>query len=263
MKKLVGYAVVAVVSFAGGAVFGWFGRKKTSEVKFEVVDIEPGDEEEDYGLLKVPTVEETKKKIEQLFENGPAKVVDIKQTNNGIEAVLDTQKEQYFKKWKAEDAASKYDTRTKEDPENPVISEEEDLEKGLDRDFLAEAESEVNDIPQNVPEIEPAGMEDWDHWNSKRDGEYDCVTVHWFKGDGVLTDEDGDPLQNPGKFMGFDVAARFDEISEETTGDPNVRVIYNHRYKTIFQIIRDSGSYARKRGMEEFGNEYGDEEDDE
>lgn len=239
MKKIFGYAIVAVVSFAAGSAAGWFVRKKTSEVKFEVVDIQESKSEEGNTATEGGDAENH---IDKLFEESVKFAVQE----------MDTQKEQYFKKWKADDAALKYDTRTKEDPKDPVVSE--DLEDGLDPEFLNDIEEE--DIGKNHPDIEEASIEDWNHWSGIPDGEYDCIEVYWFTGDNVLTDEDGAPLENPGKFMGFDVARKFNEIDEDTTGDPDIRIVYNHKEHAIFQIIRRSGSYARKRGMEEFGRDY-------
>lgn len=265
MKKIVGYSLVAVLSFGLGAVAGWFTRKKTSEVQFEVTDIQELNPE-DSDLVYRPA--DVNKAIDMHFQHDTpvmAKVTDIQEEDDGLtvhaEPVMDvnTQKEQYFKKWKAEEAVDKYDTRTKEDPEDPVVSE--DLEEGFDPDFIGEAEHEA--FKANRPEIEPASMEDWNHWISIQDGDYDCVEVHWFTGDNVLTDEEDKPLGNPGKYMGFDVAEQFRTVSEEMTGDPDIRIVYNHKQDAIFQIIRIPGKYNRKRGMEEFGSEYDGDGDDE
>lgn len=256
MKKIFGYLIVAGVSFVAGGAAGWFARKKTSEIQFEVVDIQQdegdGDGDGDAGQnpVSVPpekvmeTVQET---IDRRFD-GPGEG----------EKALDTQKEQYFKKWKADAAIEQYDTRTKEDPENPVISEEEDLEEGFDKEFLENAAEEAEHTAKTGKEA--ASIEDWDHWYGISDGDYDALKIYWFIGDNVLTDEDGSPLEKPGKFLGFDVAQKFDEISPETTGDPDIRVIYNHDNGSIFQIIRRQGSYARRKGMEEFGSDYEDDE---
>ena len=260
MKKVVGYLAVALVSFAAGGAAGWFARKKTSEVQFEVLDIQPD---------QIPVDENGKPDLEKVIESHFSVVKeekpDVKKDDKTEDPAqqLDTQKEQYFKKWKAEEAMDKYDTRTKQDPEDPIVSGVEDLEEGLDPEFLDMVQEEEIDA-KTRPDIEPGSMEDWEHWDSQDgDGEYDCVTVYWFTGDGVLTDEDGDPLENPGKFMGFNVASRFEEINEDTTGDPDIRIIYNHKYKTIYQVIRRRGSFARKKGMEEFGSDYRDEDDSE
>ena len=174
---------------------------------------------------------------------------------------LDTQKELYFRKWKTEEAADKYDTRTKEEPEHVVISEEENLEEGLDKEFLNSIVQDEYARKKNGPDIEEASMEDWDHWLGTPDGQYDPVEIWWFEHDNVLTDNEGIPLENPGKYMGFDVAQKFREIDEDTTGDPDIRVIYNHKDSTIYQIIRKHASYGQKTAMEEYGDEDDDEDD--
>ena len=123
------------------------------------------------------------------------------------------------------------------------------------QEFLNSIADDEYDRRKDGPDIEEATMEDWNHWMSLPDGKYDAVEVWWFDEDNVLTDNEGDPLENPGKYIGFDVARKFDEISEETTGEPDVRIVYNHRYNTIYQIIRKHGSYGKKTAMEEFGDE--------
>ena len=245
MKKAIGYILAGLVGFAAGGVAGWLGRKKMCEVKFEVEDIQVADEE----MTPEETAESAKEKIDKLFQ------FSTKQTEADISIApeVDTQKEQYFKKWKAEEAIQKYDTRTKEDPEDPVVVE--DLEEGMDPDFIGEIEEEA-ERRKNLPDIEPASMEDWNHWEGIQDGDYDCETIYWFEGDGVLADENGDAIDNPGKYVGFDVVKKFHEIDADTTGDPDIRVVYNHKKGAIFQIIRRKGSFTRMRGMEEFGSDY-------
>ena len=257
MKKAAGYILVALTGFIAGGVAGWFTRKKTCEVQFEVADIQEDTVAKDNDLVYKPIdVNDT---INKIF-----KVTDIEEKENGIEVkaesvsnAVDTQKEQYFKKWKAEEAMEKYDTRSKVDPEDPVVSE--DLEEGFDQDFLNEA-GEENEFAVGRPEIEAGSIEDWNHWSSIQDGLYDCYKVYWFMGDNVLADEKGDPIDNPGKVIGFDVPSKFSEIDEETTGEPDIRIVYNHKDNAIFQLIRRNWSYSLKKGAEEFGGGYSEED---
>lgn len=269
MKKAIGYILVGLVSFAAGGAAGWLARKKTTEVAFEEIS-----EEEQAKQIAADGEDPIKRPIDiQQAINRAFGVPDdykgadtdgdddIPEGEHGI-VQLDTQKMQYMKQWKAEEAADKYDTRTKEVPKNVVTTdEEEDLEAGFDHEFLEDVTRRDRERRTGA-DIEPATMEDWDHWLGIQDGDYDCVEVWWFDGDNVLTDENGEPLENPGRYMGFDVAQKFEEISEDTTGDPDIRVIYNHPEGAIFQIIRKHGSYDRKTSMEEFGDD-GEDDDNE
>lgn len=259
MKKVIGYLIVGVVSFAGGAAAGWIARKKTAEVTFEEVTAEEQAAEiaKDMGV-EIQRPIDIQEAIDRTFGVVKEKPQEVPEESKIIQ--LDTQKEQYFKQWKAEETAGKYDTRTKEEPKDVVLSEEEDLEEGLDPEFLNSIAADEYGRRKDGPDIEEGSMEDWDHWMGVPDGKYDPVEVWWFDEDNVLTDNEGDPLENPGKYMGFDVGQKFEEISEDTTGDPDIRVVYNHRYNTIYQIIRKHGSYGRKTAMEEYGDE-DDEED--
>ena len=256
MKKMIGYLIAGVVGYIGGVVTGYIVRKKTTEAVFEEISEQEQAEQIAKDEEKHPI--NIQKEIDKVFDavpDGNTKPVE----NEGI-IQLDTQKEQYFKKWKADEAMEKYDTRTKEDPEDAVTTEE-DLESEFDKDFL----NNLSDN-ENRPDIEEASIEDWNHWESLQedgpnDPEYECVQVLWFRDD-VLTDENGKPLENPGKYIGFDVKKKFEEIDEETTGDSNVRIVYNHPKGAIYQIVRKNCDYNRKRSMEEFGGEYDSGEDE-
>lgn len=258
MKKLIGYIATALVAFAGGAAAGYIFRKKTTEAVFEEISedeqlkqIAEGTDDEEDPITRPKDIQEAIDRHFVAAYNPP-------ETSGVVQ--IDTQKERYFKQWKAEEAAEKYDTRTKEDPEHPVASddEEDDLEAEMDPEFLKEAKKE---LPRSAADIEPATMEDWDHWLGIQDGDYDCIEIWWYDGDNVLTDEHNGPLENPGKFLGFDVEKIFRDTGDETTGDPDIRVVYNHHEGAIFQVIRKHGSYGRIRSMEEFGDD-GEDEDE-
>ena len=259
MKKLIGYLIVGIASFAGGAAAGWIARKKVAEVTFEEVTPEEQAEQiaKDMGV-EIQRPMDIQEALDRTFGIVKEKSQEVPEESKVIQ--LDTQKEQYFKQWKAEEATNKYDTRTKEEPENVVISEEEDLEDGMDPEFLDSIADEEYARRKDGPDIEEASMEDWNHWLGIPDGKYDAIEVWWFDEDNVLTDNQGEPLENPGKCMGFDVAAKFDEIGDDSTGDPDIRVIYNHKYNTIYQIIRKHSSYGKMTAMEVYGDE-DDEED--
>lgn len=272
MKKLFGYLGVAIISFFGGAAAGWMARKKTAEVQFEEVSAEEQAAQIAADLAAKQPVDvyeainrtfglDGKEKPSEAQEKASVKDADG-DTDGDSTLMMNTQKEQYFKQWKAEEASvRKYDTRTNEEPKNPVISEEEDdLEAGIDNELVSKIIDGIR--IKGGPDIEAGTMDDWDHWLGEPEGQYDPVEVWWFDEDNVLTDEHGEPLENPGKYMGFDVETKFEEISEETTGDPDIRVIYNHKENAIFQIVRKHMSYDRKTAMEEFGDDEEDEQAD-
>lgn len=259
MKKIIGYLIAGVLGYAGGVATGYIVRKKTTEVAFEEITEEDQAKQMAADEPKEPI--DIQKEINKVFDSVPD--VNARPAEKEGIVELDTQKVQYFKKWKADEAMEKYDTRTKEEPEDAVTTDEEDLEKGFDHEFLNDIREQDNG---HHPDIEAASMEDWEHWmeqqdNGPNDPEYDCVQVLWFKDD-VLTDEEGRPLENPGKYIGFDVKSKFEEIDVDTTGDPDIRVVYNHPAGAIYQIVRKHCDYNRKRGMEEFGGEYDREDED-
>lgn len=265
MKKSIGYFVIGVLSFIGGSVAGWFARKKTAEVTFLEVTPEEQAEAmaEDGYTPEIMRPLDIQEAIDRTFGISGR---EVPANDNGADTdgdhglqQIDTQKERYFQQWKADEIARKYDTRTQEAPEQVVTTDEDEdeMEAGLDKELLNEVERWQRGGTGAT--IEEGTMTDWDRWMGIPDGDYDPVEVWWFDQDDVLTDDHEQPLVNPGKFMGFDVKRKFEEISEETTGDPDIRVIYNHKQHAIFQIIRKHASYGSKSTMEEFG---GDREDD-
>lgn len=248
MRKFIGYLITGAASFVTGGVVGYLFRKKTAEVTFEEVT-----EEEQAAAMEADGVRPEIKRpeyIQQAIDRtfGIEKKESVEKEDISSGSQVDTQKIQYFKQWKAEESAMENEQKN-----------EEDLEEGIDQELLDEIASQQPIV--HGADIEAATLEDWDHWLGTPDGDYDPVEVWWFDEDNVLTDEKGDPLTNPGKYMGFDVATKFAEIDEKTTGDPDIRVIYNHKENAIFQIIRKHGSYDRKTFLEEYGDE--EEEDDE
>ena len=126
MKKVVGYLIVGFIGFVAGGATGWFVRKKTTEVAFEEISEEEqakqiAEDIEGEDPIKRPV--DIQEAINRAFglpdnykgedheEDNKSNIVSINQ--------LDTNKEGYFKKWKAEEkAAEKYDTRTKEEPKH-------------------------------------------------------------------------------------------------------------------------------------------------
>lgn len=259
MKKLIGYfAVGAVCTFIGG-LLGWTAHKKTTEVQFEEISPDEQAEQIANDIYEEKPQKEIRRPldIQQAIDSTFGVYPSVPDAPNAPTPVqLDTQKEQYFKKWKE---SEKYDTRTKEDPENPVISEEEpyDPDSGLDPDFMNELNQE-NQAPARrriAKDIEEGTIEDWNHWLGVPDGDWEPVEVFWFDEDNVVADDKGEAVENQRTYLGFDPEKIFNEVDEDTTGDPDIRVVFNTHQGAIFQIVRKHTSFERKRGMEEFGDD--------
>lgn len=245
--------------FGAGFAAGYFIRKR-SEVSFEVVSEE---ELNKYAAQDAQNASEShsdfsaEEEINKVFSGSEgaseAKEGHSKEAGEGIG---EGQKIAYFRQWKAEDAKEKY-TRSSEEPEDAVITVEEDL----DPDFLQGIEEDIrNGIDR--PEIEPGTMEDWNHWSGIKDGQYSPIEILWYEEDNIICDDKDQEMDRPEKFIGFDIRKQFEQIPENTTGDPDVRILINHRYDAIYHVTRIFGSWAKKKKMEEFGGELEDDEED-
>jgi len=283
MKKIFAIVIAALAGVGIGVPIGWNLRKKTSEVQF----VETTEEEQVASMIAngdsdmipvdkndIPRPANIQAAIDRAFDASgsftPAEIPkdltesvqkDIQNEMNreaGIKQ-MDTQKVQYFKQWKedAKAAAAKYDTTTKELPDD-ITTLPDEAQKFVDE--ISEDDAGEDDMATGRPKIEPASEQDWERWSGKEDGAYDCVEIYWFDEDDVLSDEDGDEIKNPDKFIGFDVRAQFDK--EKDGSNPDIRYVFNHGQDVIFKLIRRHTSFSRKRGMEEFGSEYPDDEDD-
>lgn len=278
MKKMI-FAVVATaaVCLPTGFGLGWLFRKKVSEVQF----VECTEEEQQAQMIangdgnlipvnkdaierpvdiqqaidgvfgKADIPEDLKEKVSEQVKREESRESGIRQ--------MDTQKVQYMKMWKQEGEAiaEKYDTRSKEDD---VTELPEDTKKFMD-EIGEDEDDEDAHFGDGRPPIEPADEEDWDRWESKQDGAYDCVEVYWFTEDDRLSDDESHELTNPGKFLGFDPRKMFENEPDEGE-DPDIRYVYNHKQPAIFKLIRRNTSFSRKRGMEEYGSDYDGDEDD-
>lgn len=230
MKTWIKLVLTGVTAFAGGFSLGYFVRKKTSEVEIEEI-----------------SQEELDKLVEDMKEAGKTEEAsnDIFESMQNPQISQD-EKEAYFKRWK-EDPADIYDTRSSETPEDVVT--DEDVEK-------------IEEYLDGISEIEPGTMADWIKYSDRPDGEYDPIELIWYDADNVVCDEHGEPLDETEKFVGFDVKEEFYIADSETTGDPDVRVIFNHKTKSIYHITRVSDtSYSQRKRMEEYGYDGYDDED--
>lgn len=258
MNKLLKIAGQILV-FGAGFAAGYFIRKR-SEVAFEVVSEEELDEyasqdaSEGHGS---PSGVDIKEEIDKVFKGseGPSKAKEGHSESTG-EGIGEGQKIAYFRKWKADEAKEKYD-RSSEDPEDVVTAVEEDL----DPEFLKGLEE---DIQKGVdrPEIEAGTIEDWDKWLGEKDGLYTPIEIRWYEEDNVICDDKDQEMDRPEKFIGFDIRKQFEKIPVETTGDPDVRILFNHRYTAIYHVTRIFASWKEKKKMEEFGGEFEDESDE-
>lgn len=251
--KIIAYAV----SFGAGFGVGYYLRKR-SEMQFEIVSEEELNAEAEKDTQNTPeTASEAPVSPSEVdIEREIAKTFERTEeaSESQGEGIGNGQKIAYFRQWKAEEAREKYDTRTKEEPEEPVTETEE----GLDKEFLDGLEEDI----ANLPEIEAGTIEDWYIWVGKPDGRYDPIELYWYERDDQLVDTHEKEVERAELFVGFDIGKKFEEIDSDTTGDPNVRVLFNHRRGIIYHITRINGSWALKKKAEEFGSEEDDEDED-
>lgn len=231
MKTWIKLLLTGIACFAGGFSAGYIFRKKTGEIEIEEVS-----EEE----------------LQQLAENNKEADTESAQEKPAPQtAPQEQKKEEYFKRWKEETAesAEKYDTRTTEAPQDVVPVNDEDIQH-------------AEEFMDSMAEIEPASIHDWERWANLPDGEYDPVSLIWYEPDNVVCDEETDePLENSDKYLGFDIGDQFKLEDDEASGDPDVRIVYNHKHRSIFYIHRSRVSYSSVKRQEEF-EEDDDERDD-
>lgn len=265
MNKVVTILVHAAV-FAAGVATGYFIRKR-GEMRFvEVTEEELAAEAEKDTQNASKTASEGPEsaskpdigqRIEELFAS--PEVPSKPKETHASEGIGEGQKIAYFNKWKAQEAQDKYDTRTKEEPEDVVA----DVEEGLDPEFMKSLD-DISD--EELPEIEGGTMADWHHWTSHPEdaSDYDTHELTWYEKDNVICDDRDEEVERPEVYIGYDIRKQFERKPERETDDPNVRIIINHKLRTIYHVTRVSGSWSEKRKAEEFGGGYEDdnEEDD-
>ena len=63
--------------------------------------------------------------------------------------------------------------------------------------------------------------------------------------------------------MGFNVSDQFKLVDPETTGDDDVRIIFNHKTKSIYCINRvQHAAYSQLARLKELGHDTDDEDDE-
>lgn len=237
MKTWIKVLIGAFAGFGGGFAAGYFTRKKLCEVQIEEVS----EEELDKMLTEA--------------QNSPSEAVEGDNEPFGTTMTYDDSgaKETLLKQWKEQkDSVQKYDTRSTDVPDDvEAINDEIDV-------------SEL-DIPGGNEVIEDGTRADWAYACDKGEdnGDYDPVELIWYEGDDVVCDEDGDPLEDSDKYLGFDIAEKFaDEELAEASGDKDVRIVFNHKHHCIFFINRRQGSYSQHKRLEELGSDAYDDDDE-
>ena len=222
MKLWMKLLLTGIGSFAGGFALGYFVRKKAFEVQIEEIS------EEELEKLAGEQANE---------ENNDIQVPEI-----AIEPIPQDEKEAYFKRWKEEAPVEQYDTRSTDIPDDVTVTDE-DL-------------NSIEDYLHGLKDVEAGTMQDWMHWIQVPEGEYDTMELTWYEKDDVLCDDDGEPLMDSERYMGFNVGDEFDLIDPDTTGDENVRVIFNHKTHSLYYITRiPNTAYAQVHRMEELGHD--------
>lgn len=232
MKLWIKLLLTGAASFAGGFALGYFVRKKTAEVEIEEIS------EEELEKLTQEMAGKTEKTENDIFGEPPE-----------IQPISQDEKEIYWKRWKEgkdETPADMYDTRSKETPDDAVTTEDVDG---------------IEEYLNSLEDIEAGTMADWMRCMERPDGEYDPVELFWYDSDNVICDDNDEPLEDSEKHMGFDIRDQFYMIDDEMTGDPDIRVIFNHKTKTVYHITRVNASYAVKKRMEEYGSDGYDEDE--
>lgn len=71
---------------------------------------------------------------------------------------------------------------------------------------------------------------------------YEAITLTYYEGDGVLTDEWDEPIEDVDYLVGADFADHFGEFEEDTV------YVRNHRTKGDYEICKDLRSYSEVVG---------------
>lgn len=240
MKKWIGTALACVASFAVGSVCGWFVRKST-EVKFEEVT-----EEELNAIAEADTAK--KDNSEEGEQEKPAPLSSATE-ESPLQKTLNTEKSQYWAKWK--DEAGKYKPKGElPEGEEPVIAEEPP-ELDTEEELIID-DDEEKDVHSTLPNIEVSDEDEFDFWDSEPDGEYQAVRVGWFSGDGVLVDDENDPIGNYQRYLGFDPKKEFEKAGIKR-GEGGVLYRKNNILQIVYEVTQYPSSFGKRRFVEEYG----------
>ena len=251
MKIGLKVAIAFVLGFLGGGASGYFFCK-SRETKFVICTDEEQMAAAEADQKPSEASKTVSEQINEIFEQ-KAETSEKEVTEPKAVQVINTQKTQYWKRF--EDEGGKYDRHGElEEGEDPVTSEEEFDEKFMNEIQGGEEDTEEGEVSEDLPDVEESSLQEFYHWNSIPDGEYDTISVCWFAGDGVLVDDDNIEIKNPVRYLGFDPKEAF-EGKRAPDEDPDAIYRKNNRYKTIFEVIRYNATYSVKKRMEEFGGE--------
>lgn len=222
MKSLAIKLFVAFVSgVAIGGVGGYFLRKK-SEATFEEVSEEEFEKivQECEKNQENPTKNDEKEEVVAFKEDG-----ELPKTNEN-----ESVKYNYYEQWK-----KKYDTRTKEEPDDVKVT--------IDPEFSKE-------IGEEPIDIQPITMEEFYEVAGAFRSDVAAVRVNWFAKDNVICDENEEPVDNPDRKFGFVVGHVFDLFEKE---DPDVLYLRNSKQKVVYEIVKYDASYGDRVSEEEYG----------
>lgn len=259
MKTIVKFGLAVAGGFAIGAPAGYFFAK-SREAQFEVTTEEDqlAYAQEDMakrGEDKEPV--DAKKEIDNLFNKGE----DAKEEGAAAKA-LNTQKIEYWKRY--QEGGGKYDRHSQlAEGEEVIYSDPEEVaEPELDPGFREVIEDGGDDdegeVIENLPGIEESTLQEYYHWCSIADGEYDTISVTYYEPDDTLVDESGDEpekIENPMRFLGFDPKIMFAKRKPGADDDPDAIYIKNNTFKTVYEVIREKTSYAVKERINNYGSD--------
>lgn len=80
-----------------------------------------------------------------------------------------------------------------------------------------------------------------DEWTN-REMDFEQITLTYYEGDAVLADDQDEPIQVVGPYIGDDTLDNFGK----GTGDENTVFVRNERLKAEFEICRSDGKYAHE-----------------
>lgn len=103
----------------------------------------------------------------------------------------------------------------------------------LNEEFMKKKEEDEEDMEYRPEVIAPE--ESWEQ-------DYPTISLTYYEGDGVLTDDRNRPIRNVDELVGEDFASHFGEYEGDSV------FIRNDKFKTYYEILRDYGSYSDLEG---------------
>lgn len=103
----------------------------------------------------------------------------------------------------------------------------------LNDEIMKNKEEDEEDMDYRPEVIAPE--ESWEQ-------DYPTISLTYYEGDGVLTDDRNRPIRNVDELVGEDFASHFGEYEDDSV------FIRNDKFKTYYEILRDYGSYSDLEG---------------